>query len=223
MGSNNSSETKPGVCQELTMSVLNKIIDSSINGVGPFESAYVLSEKYKSYNYKSTKEMCKSMIKWETLKAFNSGFLCNLGGLITLPITIPTNITANMLLQTRLAAAIAVSYGLDVRDERIRQIILFSLLGNSAQSVVKDFAIQVGVKSFKNIFASNIPYASFIKISEKIGLKILAAFNQQGFKLFTKAIPIVGGVIGGSLDGIKSVAVGNAAIYFCEDAKKENY
>lgn len=223
MGSNNSSETKPGVCQELTISALNKIIDSSINGLGPFESAYVISEKYKSYNYKSTKEMCESMIKWETLKAFNSGFLSNLGGLITLPFSIPGNIAANLFLQTRLAAAIAISYGLDVRDERIRQLILFSLLGNAAQSVVKDFAIQVGVKSFKKLFASTIPYATFMKINEKIGLKILATFNQQGFKLFTKAIPIVGPIIGGSLDGITTVAVGNAAIYFCEDAKKGNY
>lgn len=222
MATNTSSTEKPGKLQELTMSTLDSIIDKSISGFGPFESAFDIANKYKNGDYRTTKDRCSSMIKWETLKAFNSGFITNLGGLITLPVTLPADIGANLLLQTRLSAAIAITYGLDVHDEKIKSLIMFSLLGKSAQQVVKDFAIQVGIKSFKNIFASHIPYASFIKLHEQIGLKILAHFNKAGFQLFTKALPIIGGCIGGTLDSVSMVAVGNAAIYFCEDAKKAN-
>ncbi len=91
------------------LQLVKYILDKGIDGVGPFCSATELAREYiEDSSYASSESRIDSLINWETSKNFTSGFVTGLGGLITLPITIPAAIGASWVIQARIAAAIAV-------------------------------------------------------------------------------------------------------------------
>jgi uncharacterized protein (DUF697 family) len=61
-------------------------------------------------------------------KNFTSGFVTGLGGLLTLPFALPAGFAASWVIQARMAAAIARIYGHDLRSERMRTLIVATLV-----------------------------------------------------------------------------------------------
>ena len=55
---------------------------------------------------------------------------------------VPASVYANWLVQARMAGAIAHLHGHDVTSERIRSIVLLSLLGDSALGVLKSMGVR---------------------------------------------------------------------------------
>ena len=72
------------------LQVVQTIADSGIDGVGPLISAEELAQEYlNDSSYSGNDERVDALIRWETSKNFGSGFLTGLGGLITLPASVP--------------------------------------------------------------------------------------------------------------------------------------
>lgn len=72
-----------------------KAVDGGIPG---FSSAQVMAEDYLSKGG-TVNDQVNSLIKWQITKAGTSGFINGLGGIITLPITVPANIASVMYVQ----------------------------------------------------------------------------------------------------------------------------
>lgn len=112
---------------QLSASNVGKILewsyDKTINGIPGTETAYELAESYLS-KAKNVEDAINSLINWQTTKCATSGFLTGLGGVVTMPVTIPVNIASVMYVQMRMIAAIAHMRGYDLKDDQVQTFVL---------------------------------------------------------------------------------------------------
>lgn len=200
--SNELSESK-------IMQALDWAYDKAINGVSGLDSASELADSYMKKN-SSPADMANSLIRWQNTKAGTSGFLTGLGGIITMPVTIPANIASVMYVQIRMIAAIAHIGGHDIKDDRVKTLVYACLTGNAAKDIIKDAGIVIGTKLTTNAI-KNISGKNLIEINKKVGFRLFTKFGEKGVINLGKAVPLVGGIIGGSMDSIATNTIGNIA------------
>lgn len=191
------------------MDVLDWSYDKAINGLGNMPTVEELANEYLKSN-KSVNECIDEFIMWQVLKCTTNGFLTGVGGLITLPVALPTNITSVLYIQTRMVATIAYMKGYNVRDDKVKTIVFTCLTGKSATDILKGTGIQIGVKMGKALIGK-IPGEVIKQINVKVGFRLLTRFGEQGVIKLSKGVPIVGGVIGGSMDGSVTYTIGKIA------------
>ncbi|MFM5715984.1 EcsC family protein [Aeromonas allosaccharophila] len=200
--SNELSESK-------IMQALDWAYDKAINGVSGLDSASELAYSYMKNN-SSPIDMANSLIRWQNTKAGTSGFLTGLGGIITMPVAIPANIASVMYVQIRMIAAIAHLGGHDVKDDRVRTLVYACLTGNAAKDILKDAGIVIGTKITTNLI-NRVSGEVIKQINKKVGFRLFTKFGEKGVINLGKAVPLVGGIIGGSMDSIATNTIGNIA------------
>lgn len=157
------------------------------------------------------------MINNQILKCTTSGFLTGLGGAITLPFTLPANLTSVLYVQMRMIAAVAYINGYDLKSDEIQTFVYACLAGVSLNQVVKKAAVDFGVK-FCNTLVKKLPAKVLTKINQKVGFRLITKFGSKGLVNLGKLFPIVGGVIGGTLDFAETKVIANRAIkWFVEN------
>lgn len=77
------------------------------------------------------------MLKNQILKCTTSGFLTGFGGIITLPITIPTNIGSVLYVQMRMIACTAYLAGYDLKSDQVQTFVYACLAGVSVNQLIK--------------------------------------------------------------------------------------
>ena len=118
--------------ENIVMQVVNAILNRGVDGFGPFVGSEALAEEYlKDASYGTVDEQVRKLMAWECSKNFGTGFVTGLGGLITLPITLPAALSTAWFIQARLAGAIAYLHGHSVKEDRVRTLILLSLIGDA--------------------------------------------------------------------------------------------
>ena len=126
--------------------LLDWAYDTAISGPLPFDSAEDLANDYLQ-GEEALLDQVNSLIRWQNTKAATSGFLSGLGGLITLPVAVPANLSVVLVIQVRMIAAIAIMGGFDVRDDRVKTLVYVCLAGNAAKEIVRDTGIKLGGKA----------------------------------------------------------------------------
>lgn len=195
--------------QNLIMKGLEWGYEKALDGGGVFETAYDLANDYQK-EHKSIDEAVNSLINWQTAKCATSGFLTGIGGLITLPVAIPANISSVVYIQLRMIAAIAIMGGYDPKSDQVKSLIYICLTGRSASLILKGIGIRLGEKITQNII-QKISAEVLVKINQKVGFRLLTKFGQTGLVNFGKAIPLIGGFIGGTIDATTTKVVGKVA------------
>jgi hypothetical protein len=180
--------------------VVRQILQLGIKGGPGLSSAKDLGEKYLNDPAFTTKlERIEALIKWEERKNFTSGFLTSLGGIMTLPIAIPASLGLNWILQTRMVAAMAHIGGFDIDDPPVRMSIALCLLGKKGKEIlnlnIDDFETYLHKKRL-----SAIPSKTLTVINQAIAAKLMRIAAQKGLTRISKAIPLIGGVLGGVID-----------------------
>jgi hypothetical protein len=102
--------------------------------------------------------------------------------------------------QTRLAA-IAHLRGYDIYSDQVRTTVLLSLIGEAGEEILKTAGIAVGTKVVQNMI-KQIPGKVLIEINKKIGFRLITKAGEKGVINLMKLVPLVGGVVGGTFDGI---------------------
>lgn len=154
-----------------------------------------IADDYLSH-HDTPEAAARSLARWQVAKCGTSGFLSGLGGIITLPVTIPANIGSVMYVQMRMIAAIAKMGGYDVNSDQVQTMVYMCLTA----------AIK------------KIPGAAFTKINQKIGFRFLTKFGEKGAINLGKLVPIAGGLIGGGVDVASTIVISRNAIrIFIED------
>jgi uncharacterized protein (DUF697 family) len=198
---------------ELNESTIQKALefayDKAVNGVKGLDTAEQLAQNYMN-SEDSLEKQVNSLIKWQNAKAGTSGFVTGLGGIITMPVTLPANITSVLFVQIRMIAAIAHMGGYDLHDDRIKTFVYACLVGNSAKEVIKSAGVQISKKLATNAIKS-ISGKVITQINQKVGFRLLTKFGEKGVINLGKTVPIVGGVIGGTVDSITTNIIGNTA------------
>lgn len=190
---------------------VKKIIDYGIDGVGPLASASDLHQEYASDGaYPDNDSRVDALIGWESSKNFTTGFLTGLGGFVTLPVAIPTALGASWIVQARMCGVIAKIYGHDIHDDRVRTLVLLSLVGDAGKEIIKEAGVKIGQRL--TISAINrVPGRVLIEMNKRVGFRLLTKAGEKGVVNLIKFVPVAGGLISGSVDGVTCYSIGKTA------------
>ena len=185
------------------------LAERSIAGISPLEGADRLAERYRiDASYRNTDARVDALIRWETTKNFTAGFVTGLGGVLTLPISIPGSVAASWLIQARMAAAIAALYGHDPRSDRVRTVVLLALVGDaSASKLLKGAGIALGRQAAIRAL-ERVGGRTLTGINREVGARLIATGGPKGA---SRLVPIAGGLVGGAFDAVSCQVVGRTA------------
>ena len=137
-----------------------------------------------------------------------NGFVTGLGGFIAMPVTVPANMAGALVINARLAAAIAYLRGYDPKDPHVRTVATLIAVGSNAQQIAKTIGIKVGEKMLIQAI-KNLPIALIREINKKAGFMLLAKYGtKRAVVTLAKGVPLVGGVIGGTVDATMTSVIG---------------
>jgi uncharacterized protein (DUF697 family) len=188
--------------------VLDWAYEKSLNGLPGTLSAEELAQDYLDKNNGDIIKACNNLINWQISKCATSGFLSGIGGLITLPVAIPANVSSVMYVQMRMIAAIAYMEGYDIKDDSVKSLVYMCLTGNAAVDIAKDIGIKIGTKLTKSAI-QKISSATITKINQAVGFRLITKFGTKGVVNLGKAIPLIGGIVGGGIDSASTNTIGN--------------
>lgn len=198
MGENNATVDQSST--DAAGNFLKRIIHLGINGGGGLSSARELGDKYlRNPAYKTKIERINALSKWEERKNFTSGFLTSLGGIISLPVAIPASLGINWVLQTRMVAAMAYVGGFDIDDPPVRMSIALCLLGNKGKNLLSKNIDEISELLRKNTL-SQLPKQTIQLVNQAVAGRLMQVATAKGFSRIGKAIPLLGGAVGGTLD-----------------------
>ncbi|WP_182882063.1 EcsC family protein [Microbispora sp. H10949] len=186
--------------------VIDKILNVGVDGGGPWKGSIQVAEEHLT-KHGDVEKAIQRLIATHVRITSSTGFLTGLGGLITLPVTMPADLTALWLTQARLSGAIAHLRGYDLRSEEVRSVVLISLIGSSAAEALSQAGVQIGTKSAISAI-KQVPGRVLIQINKTVGFRLITKAGTKGIVNLTKLAPVVGGVIGGGINFTSTRAVG---------------
>ena len=196
--------------QEQVMQLLDKLYEQCLDGIPKVSPP--ISELANDYLEKhgSVYTAANSFVDYQVAKCTTSGFLTGIGGLITLPVAIPANISSVLYVQMRMIACLAYMGGYDVGSDQVQTLVYACLAGVAVNQLLKQAGIQFGNK-FAVAMVRKIPGSVLTKINQKIGFRFITKFGSTGIINLGKAIPFVGGVIGGGMDFAETRVIADRA------------
>ena len=199
-----------GKLAETAQDLVRWILDQALDGIGPLPSASDLAEEYKCQPYANDTERVQALIRWTVAKNAGTGFVAGLGGVLTLPVTIPGSLAASLAIQAPMVAAIAEIYGHNSKDDQVRTAILLCMIGTAMEDVAKQAGVTLGGKIAVEALRK-VPGNVLIEINKRIGFRLLTKFGERGVVNLAKLVPLLGGAFGGTFDGATCYVVGQAA------------
>jgi len=172
------------------------VADKSVKGLPPLNSAHDLAMEY---------------LIDQSYENVTSGFITGLGGIISLPVAIPAAFGASWIIQARMAGAIAIIYGHDIREDRVKTLIMLSLVGDAVKEVLKEAGVKLGQRMTQKAIAS-ISSQTLFEINKRVGFRLITKAGQQGVINLSRAVPVVGGIVSGSFDAVACRAVGRVSV-----------
>jgi hypothetical protein len=198
----------PGT-QGKALVLIQKVLSVGVDGAGTFKSARQIADEHLA-QHGSREVAIKKLIATHQRMVGASGFALGLGGLITLPVTIPADVVTFYILCGRCAAGVAHLRGHDIDSDEVRSVILLSLLGASGAALVSELGIKLGEKAAMAALKA-LPGRVLIEINKKVGFRLLTKFGQKGVINVVKFVPLVGGVVGGGVNVAAMAGVGKYA------------
>lgn len=209
--------------QNTMMKMLDWAYDAAVNGIPGLGTAEDLGDDYLEDDDPLDKKI-NSLIRWQNTKCATSGFVTGLGGIITMPVALPANIASVLYVQIRMVAAIAYMCGYDIREDRVKTLVYVCLVGSAATDLLKDTGIKAGTK-FANVFIQkNVTREMLTKINQAVGFRLVTKFGETGIINLGKVVPVVGGVIGATIDALSTNVIGKTAkkTFMPTSAKEED-
>jgi len=192
------------------MKLLNWAYDQVVSNMPLIGSATDLGNEYLQDNKNNREEAIDSLIRWQTSKAAATGFATGVGGLFTLPVTIPADIAGCFIIEMRMSAAIAHICGFDVHSDKTKTFCFAAMCGDGAMKALKNAGVELASKLATNAVKS-ISGATVAKINKAVGTKLVTKFGSTGIFNLGKMVPFLGGIVGGALDSVFTYGVGKAA------------
>lgn len=200
--------------ESVALTVVKQVVDKAVSGNPTLKisSAKDLALQYiNDKSYRNNDERIDAMIKWESAKNFGSGFITGIGGVVTLPVSLPTSLVSTWLIQARLCAAVAYICGYDTDDEKVQIAVLLTILGNTGKEVLKEMGEHVGKEVTMQLIKNFTPKV-IRELNKRIGFKLITNAGQKSLlSQMGKFVPVVGGAISGSIDAVACQTIGRTA------------
>jgi hypothetical protein len=200
-------ELAPG----LTTSFVREALHRAIVGVGPLPPASAAAGAQLKEQKGDVDRAIHEVIENHVRYAAAQGFLTNLGGVVTMAITIPTNVTGLAVIQCRMIAGIAHLRGYDLDDPRVRNAILTTMLGDDVvNALVRKRKLPAPPMALATapIHDPDLDKVISAEVAAELVTKV------AGKRLATtvgRRIPIAGGFIGLGADAYATWRVGRYA------------
>ena len=158
--------------------------------------------------------LVKKIISRRSLKAGGVGAITNLGGIVTMPITMPADLYLSFRIQIRMVLAVAYIYGWDIKDRETATDVLLVIGGNGTMEALSSAGIKIGEEFAKKAVNKYINREVMKKINKIVSRKLITKAGEKSFTSFTKLVPVVGAPIGGTINWVGTQAVGKTAQQF---------
>lgn len=192
----------------ITSGFVQQALDRAIRGAGPLDGAAMAAEKQLDQHDGDVDKAIKDVIENHVRLAGAQGFVTNLGGLVTMTVTVPANITGMALIQCRMVAAIAHLRGYDLDDKRTRNAILASLLGEERMlSLIKKKKLP-GTPMALATAPVHDPHLDSIMANEVAAELFTRVAGKRIATTVGRRVPVVGGIVGAGSDGYSTWKIG---------------
>ena len=186
------------ISSDTISNILDKCYNAALKGIPETKTCYDLASEYIA-KYPSPEDAIDNFVKWQIRKCTTSGFITSLGGIVTLPVAIPVNLTTVWYVQLRMIATVAVISGYDPSDDEVQTLAYLCLTGTSITKIAREAGIKAGEK-FTIEAIKKIPVEVIYKINRLTMQRLITKSGTTGVINLGKMVPLVGGVIGGSFD-----------------------
>jgi len=196
------------ITQNKMMQTLDYAYDKTMVGLPGQKDINQLVDDYLSKYDKET--AINKLINFQTSKAATSGFVTGFGGVITMPVTIPANVTTVILFQMRMIAAIASIRGYDLKSDQVQTFVYATLAGTSVTDIMKKSGIIMGNKMLLGA-VRKVPGKALVRINQAVGFRMVTKFGTKGIINLGKVVPVAGAIVGGSFDTITTRSIAKLA------------
>ncbi len=204
-------EESKGALERSASKVTDVLLNSARDGFAPMTGAAVYADERAERYEGDVEKAVKRIINETSAASATAGFVTGLGGFVTMPLTVPANLAGSALLNARMVAAIAHLRGWDVRDPATANLILLLVAGESATAAARAVGIKVGQELTKSAI-KKLPIEAIRAVNRKVGFMLLAKYGTKRSAItLVKAVPFVGGAVGGTVDAGFTRAVALAA------------
>jgi uncharacterized protein (DUF697 family) len=195
----------------LSGNMVHEALRRAISGAGPLPGAAAAADKALREAHGDTDRAIHDLIETHVRYAGVQGFVTNIGGLVTVAVTIPANVTGLALVQCRLVAGIAHLRGYDLDDQRVRNAILTCLLGeDSVRKLVRRKKLPstpMGIATAP----THDPHLDQVMAAEVTGELLSKIAGKRLATTIGRHVPVVGGVVGAGADGYMTWQIGRYA------------
>ncbi|MEY2846948.1 MAG: hypothetical protein RL076_2494 [Chloroflexota bacterium] len=163
-----------------------------------------------SQGYASVDDAVDALIRWNTSANGLTGFVTGLGGMATLPFTIPVSVASSLGIQLSMTAAIASLYGYKADDHRKKIAVYFAGVNSTLIDVCRGVGIEL-TKKLSLRMIEQIPGTLIKEINKQMGFRLLTKMGAKGIINLANVVPVIGGLIGGTIDATACYGVGKIA------------
>ena len=183
------------------------ILERAIDGAGPVPGAAKSGDAALRKAGGDTDKAIEALIRQHLVLAATQGFLTNVGGLVTMAVTVPVNIAGLVLLQCHLAAAILHIRGYDLASPAVRDGVLVCLLDADTR---KSLSKSTGLTITPAALATADPHPEVqSQIAKAVTAQLLTmSGGKQVASFAARRIPVLGGAIGGAGDAWSTRRIG---------------
>lgn len=196
------------VAPKLTSGYVRTLLDRAIDGAGPLKGAAPVADHKLALAGGDVDRAIKALTSQHVKWAGAQGFATNVGGIVSMALTIPANVTGVAILQCHLAAGIAHLRGYDLEDPRVRNAILACLLG---EDTVKDMIKQKRLPSSPMALATSPVHDPELdnQVASAVTTELFGrAAGRRAATMVGRRIPLLGGGVGAATDAFSTHQIG---------------
>jgi len=191
--------------------VLRQILEFAIDGYQRFPSAEQVADNKLAKTGGDTQLAIDAVVDQHIRLAGVQGFVTSVGGLVTLPVALPANLTGLAIVQARMVAAIAHLRGYDLDDPRVRTAVITCLLGEDG---VTDRLKKSSLVSSPLAIATAPVFDPELdrQVATEVVAELIARVSGKRMALtVTRRVPLLGGAVGAGVDGWSTYRIGQYA------------
>ena len=196
------------IAPNVTAGFVHQALDRAIRGVGPLDGAAMAAEKQLDERKGDVEAAIKEVIENHVRLAGAQGFVTNIGGLVTMTVTVPANITGLALIQCRMVAGIAHLRGYDLDDKRTRNAILACLLGEERMLALIRKKKLPGTPMALATAPVHDPHLDNVMGNEVASELITKVAGKRIATTVGRRVPVIGGLVGAGTDGFSTWKIG---------------
>ena len=191
----------PAGDQSAVTQMVEKLLAIGIDGKSGYGSAGSVAEAALADAGGDRDQAVNRIIRQHVITGGIGGVATSLGGFVTMPVALPVNLFEFYVQAARMVAAVAVVRGYDVSDDTIRTAVLLAMVGSNSDEVLAKAGITTGTGRLASLAAGRLPRSAMMIINKAVGFRLLRSVGESTASRLGRAVPLVGGAVGGALDG----------------------